>query len=145
MVFQVKPFGTQDKWANIIQGTDAGSQGHHGERTPYIALVEKTTQLRVCASFNGDPNFCYDHDKPLDISKFSTITVEQRQLLDPKSDQYLMYFLKIRIHGDEIFSQVNNDPRIFYNVKYYASCPWKEVAKAYIQHFRVLTFKHMDS
>ena len=72
------------------------------------------------------------------MNKESFIAVLQIQT-NENSPQYTY---EIFINGVKVLSVFNDKPEKFENVKYYASDPWYQSAKATITDFKVNVYKH---
>ena len=88
----------------------------------------------VCSAISGNVNLCLYSKKALPIGRFTKVIVEQRKQSDGK-----IHFV-VNIGGVEEFNVVNTRPQIFHDVRYTASDPWHNAAKAQIRNFQ-LTIK----
>ena len=88
----------------------------------------------MCSAISGNVNLCLYSKKALPIGRFTKVIVEQRKQSDGK-----IHFV-VNIGGVEEFNVVNTRPQIFHDVRYTASDPWHNAAKAQIRNFQ-LTIK----
>ena len=134
--FKINPSAIHGGWSNIIHATIGRDLGRHGDRTPGIWFLPGTTRMHICSTVNGNLNYCYN-TAALPLNKQSTVTVKQVQL--PKNHQY---YYQIYIDGKKVHEILNESPQIFKNVKYYASDPWYNPAKAFFADFKLITYGH---
>ena len=125
--FEIKPLRRSTKPTNIFHATTGGNKKNHGERTPAIFFTKLSTRLFVCSSINDNPNLCKISPR-LPLGKWTKIVVQQTQKED------LKYYYEIFINDKKKISIVNKKPRIFKNVKYYASDPFYQAANAMIRN-----------
>ena len=71
------------------------------------------------------------------MHKYSTVIVQQLQ-----AGHNHQYYFQIYINNKRVRYIINEKPRVFKNVKYYASDPWHAAAKATIKHFHLAMYKH---
>ena len=71
------------------------------------------------------------------MHKASTIIVQQVQ-----SPETYLYFYQVFVNGKQVVNILNDRPQIFNDVKYYASDPWHNPAKATITNFKLVTYEH---
>ena len=136
--FEINPFGTVNDQSNILHGS-VGDDGEGDDvRIPAGFFQPGKTKLRVCSSINGIPNHCFEDDKDLPLHKQSVIVVEQRQ-----SKENHQYYIKIFVNGEQIENFLNEQPKVYTNVKYFASSPWEAPAKAAFHDFELKTYEHI--
>ena len=133
--FNINPFGIVHGWSSILHATIGKNNGRYGDRTPGIWFHGGSTKLHICSAINGNRNLCYN-SKPLPRNRFSTILIQQIQKANHQ------YFFQIYINGRKVFDVLNKRPQVFANVKYYASDPWFNAARAIITKFRVINLGH---
>ena len=132
--FLITPFEISEEWPNIVHATIGRNGAAYGDRTPAVWFYAKSTKLYICSAVNGNRNYCYT-SSPLPLHKQSNIQIQQLQLGH-------QYYFQIIINGHIVLNVLNKQPRVFKNVKYYASSPWYAPAKATIRRFRLFMFKH---
>ena len=135
--FKIRPTEVVSGWSNIMHATTGGNIAQYGDRTPGIWFHSQTTKLHICSAVNGNKNYCFNSE-PLPLNKESFIAVLQIQT-NENSPQYTY---EIFINGVKVLSVFNDKPEKFENVKYYASDPWYQSAKATITDFKVNVYKH---
>ena len=134
--FEIKPLGVNKKeYTNIIHATIGGDYGEHGDRTPKIFFPRRSTKLQFVTSIDDNPNRIFSSDGQLPLNQYSKVVVQQIQ----KGQQY---YFEIFVNGKEEVSILNNKPRVFKNVKYYASSPFHTAANALIKEVTVEVYKH---
>ena len=138
VIIQVKPFGKVSGWSNILHATVGGNIKNYGDRIPGIWFHSKSTKLHICSAVNRNLNYCYNAPQQLHPYRFTTIVIQQVQ----KKNYGNNYFYQIIIDGKKVVDVINNNPRIFKNVKYFVSDPWYNAAKVEVRNFRIVTLKH---
>ena len=134
--FKLNPLGVEKGWSSVLHATIGKNHGRHGDRTPGVWFLSGTTRMHICSTVNGNANYCYNTAVlPLNIQ--STVSVQQIQ--SPKNHQY---YFQIYINGKKVHEILNESPQIFNNVKYYASNPWYNPAKAVLTDFKMVTYEH---
>ena len=136
---QINPFGTIDGWGSILHATIGKDSQNYGDRTPGIWFHSKSTKLHICSAVNGNRNYCYN-SAPLPLHKHSAVIIQQIQL-----GHNHQYYYQIIINGKLVLNVMNEQARVFKNVKYYASDPWYTPAKATIRSFSLAMFKHQGN
>ena len=131
--FDIKPTGVTRRWSNILHATVGDNYGGYGDRIPGIWFNSKSTELRVCASLNENPNQCFPTSTPLPLNKYSTIVVQQTQ----NAGNRKFYNFEVFVNGKLEIYLLNKKPRIFNNVKYYLSDPWYESAKGSVKNYKL--------
>ena len=135
--FEIKPTGISKDHSNIFHATTGARRtGVHGARTPAMYFVRKSTKILICTSINDDNNFCRKINNALPLNKYSKVSVKQIQ----SQDDFKFYF-QVFVNNISMLNEVNDNPQIFNNVKYYLSNPWKPEAKAFVKNFVVETYK----
>ena len=134
--FKIYPSGTVKGWANILYATIFGRRRKYGSRIPAIWFRSRTTKLYICSAVNRNKDYCYT-STPIPLHKTSSITVQQIQ-----SKKNYQYYYQIFINGKRVVNILNKNAQVFKNVKYYASNPWHNPARATINHFNLAVFKH---
>ena len=134
--FTIKPFGTVNGWSNILHATIGKDNDKYGDNTPTIWFHSKSTKLQICSAVNGFKSYTV-HTLAIPLYKNSLIQIHQVQ-----SETNHLYYYQIFINGKKVHDVLNKDPRVFKNVKYYASDPWYKPAHAIISNFTLATFKH---
>ena len=134
--FKLFPFAIVGGFSSVLHATIGNDVGRHGDRIPGIwSYPDK--RLYICSSVNGNANLCIFTKTALPLFNHSTVVVQQIQ--SPGNDQY---YYQVDINGNRIYDTLNQQPMIFNNVKYYASDPWYNPAKAILTEFDLVTYKH---
>ena len=133
--FAIKPTGVVKGWSNIMHATLGKNSKRYGDRTPGVWFISGTTKLHICSAVSGNRNRCYN-SAPLPKKKFSRILIRQIQKRNFK------YYYQIFINGKKKFDVLNTKPKVFKNVKYYASDPWYKAAKAQLRNMKLRMFRH---
>ena len=136
---QINPFGTISGWGSILHATTGKDNHAYGDRTPGIWFHSKTTKLLICSAVNGNKNYCFT-SAPIPLHKHTAVIVQQIQ-----SGGNHQYYYQIFINGKRVLNVMNEQARVFKNVKYYASDPWYTPAKATIRSFNLAMFKHQGN
>ena len=136
--FEIKPLGIIKRWSNIIHATIGGNFGKHGDRIPGIWFQRSSTKFIVCSALNENSNYCRRINSPLPLNQYSKVIVQQVQSLPD-----YQYYYQVYINGKKVLNVVNKNPKVFNNVKYYASDPWYTPGNALIRKFSLVTYKHI--
>ena len=135
--FQIKPLRTVKGWSSILHATIGKNNGRFGDRTPGIWFHGGSTKLHICSAINGNPNRCYN-SKPLPRNKFSTILIQQVRVRKRYGQKYMIRIhFQVFINNKKVVDVVNQKPKIFRNVRYYAGDPWFQPAFAILRNFRL--------
>ncbi|XP_065640122.1 uncharacterized protein LOC100209097 isoform X1 [Hydra vulgaris] len=114
-------------WHSVIHFTT----GSDSDRVPGIWFHKDSNGgLHIAAAINGNTNR-YFNTKPIGINVWSNIEISQT-LKDA------VYVYTIKINGEMIFSEINNQAQYFDNVKVYASDPWYEVQDGSIKNLYII-------
>ena len=130
--FKPTSYGTKG-WASSLHLTIGGDAGKHGDRTPAIFFRHKS--MYVAVSKDTYYNHLYntvDNDRPL-LNEWTTIIVYQEQTNDGR------YMIKLVVGCREIISFENKKPRIFSDVKVYASNPFTDAQPGIIRDIAIET------
>ena len=126
---EIKPSSKVKGHTSIFRGTIGGNYKQHGDRIPAIFFKTSSNKLIICSSINDNANYCDPKDLPgIPLNEWTKIVVQQIQKDDIK------YHYEIFINGTNEHSIVNEKPRSFKNVKYYASDPIRKPADAMIKN-----------
>ena len=125
---EIKPLSEVKLHTSIFRGTIGGNYKEHGDRIPAIFFKRSSNNLIICSSINDNANYVTNIPIELPVNKWTKIVVQQIQ----KDD--LKYHYEIFINGKKNLSIVNKKPRIFKNVKYFASDPFYQAANAVIRN-----------
>ena len=120
-------------YCNLVHLTKHSFSGQHGDRTPLISVYKPTQRLHIASSVNGHTSH---QQNPLVLSIDQTYKIEVHQRY--VSNGEYRYFIKI--DGQEVYSVINTDARQFYNIKVYASGPFRDACPAYIKNFKFTNF-----
>ena len=122
-----------DDYCNLVHLTKQNHGGQYGDRTPLISVKKPTRKLHIASSISGSTNHLWEN-LALNINETYKIEVRQRYI----SNGNYRYFIKI--DGQEGYSVVNTDARQFYNIKVYASGPFRDACPAYIKDLELTNF-----
>ena len=136
LFLQINPFGTISGLSNILHATIGKDNQAYGDRTPGIWFHSQSTKLYICSAVNGNKDYCYT-SSALPLHKHSLVIVQQIQ-----SGKNHQYYYQIIINGKTVVNVLNEQARVFKDVKYYASDPWYTPAKATIRGFHLVMLKH---
>ncbi|XP_065656161.1 uncharacterized protein LOC100212432 isoform X5 [Hydra vulgaris] len=115
--FDVKPNSFSKGWHNVIHFTVGSDVDKYGDRVPGVWFHNNGDgSLHIAAPINGDINRYFD-TAPLPLNNWSHIEISQQL-------ENNIYIYKIQLNGENVFSEVNTQPKSFDNVKVYASDPW---------------------
>ncbi|XP_065671442.1 uncharacterized protein LOC100209097 isoform X2 [Hydra vulgaris] len=125
--FDVNPNKFVAGWHSVIHFTTGSDIAKYGDRVPGIWFHEDGNGgLHIAAAINGITNR-YFNTKPIKINVWSNIEISQTL-------KGAVYVYTIRINGEMVFSEINNQAQYFDNVKVYASDPWYEVQDGSIRN-----------
>ena len=114
-------------WANVLHLTIGGySTSVYGDRIPCVYFNQK---FEISFALNGN---AYLHTTILSIAVNQWYSVEIGQSAEGNAYRYY-----IKVDGKEEYSIINNDARIFQNVKVYASDPWYAPQSGYIKNLYI--------
>ena len=128
VAIEIKPLSKIKAHTSVFRGTIGGNYKDHGDRIPAILFKRSSNKLIFCSSINDNANYVTRIPIELPVNKWSKIVVQQIQ----KND--LKYHYEIFINGKKKLSIVNEKPRSFNNVKYFASDPFYKPADAMIKN-----------
>ena len=134
--FEVNPVGEIGGYSSIIHATINGDIGSPGRRTPAVWFISNTRKMHIASDVGGNSNYYYNTKVDLPRNRFSTVVIQQIQQHD------LSYHYQIIINGRIVHSVYNSQPKIFHNVKYYASDPWYNPARAMIRNVNLEQYNH---
>ena len=135
--FNIVPFSNVKWMGNILHATVGGDVGRFGDRVPGVWFIGGTTILNICSAINESANACYARFNHLPTNKRSTSVIQQIQ-----SATNHLYYFEIYINGVIVYRVMNELPKVFNNVTYYASDPWYAPANAFLSGFKLVTYKH---
>ena len=135
--FEIYPVATVIGWSNVMHATIGGDFGKHGDRTPGIWFDSRSTKLMVATTINDNPNAIHATNTKLSLNKYSTIVVQQTQ--NQQNPKY--YDFQVFVNGKREINVINKKPQVFHDVKYYASDPWYEPAKANVKNYKLEKFE----
>ena len=122
-----------DEYCNLVHLTKQNHHGEHGDRTPLVSIYIPTRILHIASSINNDHS---DDQNLLILNIDQTYKIEIHQRYVSNGDY--RYFIKI--DGVEVYSVLNTDARQFYNIKVYASGPFRDACPAYIKDLEFTNF-----
>ena len=134
--FKITPRGYVKEWSSVLHATIGGDTKVDGDCTPAIWFRPNSLKPLICSSVNGNRYYCYTL-AAIPLNKETTIRVQQVQ-----SPENHLYYYEIFINDKRIHNDLNKNPRVFHNVKYYASDPWYPPAFATIKDFKLETYEH---
>lgn len=134
--FTINPFGTLAGLSNILHATIGKNNEKYGDMTPAVWFHSKSTKLHIVSAVNGFKGYTFN-SRQIPLHKNSSIQIHQVQ-----SKTNHQYYYQIFINGKKVHDVLNKDPRVFKDVKYYASDPWYNPAHATISNFKLAIFKH---
>ena len=118
----IKPFSdTHTSYVNVLHATIDKDTQNYGERTPAIFLAPLSSKVQVCVPLNGALYCTFSNSLPLN---------QQSEIIVQQTLQSGQYKLEVKVRGVTISQKVNNDARVFNNVKVYTSNPWIAAANA---------------
>ncbi|XP_065682610.1 uncharacterized protein LOC100204447 isoform X2 [Hydra vulgaris] len=127
--FDLYPMAFEIGLHNIIQFTYEANILKSENKILGIWLDENGKgKIKIAAIISRELSFYY---YPIKLNMWSNIEVSQ-------SFNSLVYIYKIRINGDVVFSMINNQARVFFNVRIYASNPWDKVQNGSIKNFFII-------
>ena len=118
-------------WHNILHFTTGDNVHSPGSRIPGVWMHqslgdEKAKPLLICSDVNGDSDYCWT-SKPIPVNTF--IQIQIRQIRKGTG-----YIYQILIDGEVLHEVINRQPRVFRDVKLYASDPWHAAQKGEIDN-----------
>ncbi|XP_047137853.1 uncharacterized protein LOC100198704 isoform X2 [Hydra vulgaris] len=129
--FDVKPNSFSAGYKNIIHFTIGSDVTRYGDRVPGVwSHHSGNGGLHIAAAINGNVNRYFD-TAPIALKQWTN--VEIRQHLEGNA-----YIYTIKLNGEIVFTEKNNDARSFEDVKVYASDPWYPVQDGFIKNFYIL-------
>ena len=129
--FDVKPNSFAAEWRNVIHFTIGSDIGTYGDRIPGVWFHQNGNGgLHIAAPINGNVNRYFD-TKPLALKQWTNVKISQRF-------EENVYIYSIKINGEIVFTEKNQQARSFENVKVYASDPWYPVQDGSIKNLFVL-------
>ena len=134
--FRIIPTDIVQDWSNILHATIGGNTERDGDCTPAIWFKGNSLKPFICSSINGNKYSCSTFPD-LPLYKLTTIQVQQIQ---STSDQ--LYYFEIYIDKNRVHRLINKNPKIFSEIKYYASDSFSQPAQAKFGNFRLTTYKH---
>ena len=115
--FDVKPNSVATEWRSVVHFTIGSDIQNQGDRVPGVWFhVSGNGGLHIAAPINGDVNRYFD-TKPLALKQWTNVEISQRL-------EGNVYIYRIKINGEVVFTEKNEQPKSFENVKVYASDPW---------------------
>ena len=121
--------GLDSGWTNIFHAmTGGGTCCKIGKRIPAIFVYDQSTRIHVCTSINDNGNHYFD--KTIPMGEFTNFVIRQALRHDGK------YHFSLFINGKLINSVINDKPRVFNDVKVYASNRFYKASNAIIRNFK---------
>ncbi|XP_047143901.1 uncharacterized protein LOC124817645 [Hydra vulgaris] len=117
--FDLKPKSYPFGIYSVLHFTIGGNLNEIGDRTPAFLFRSNGTKnylFCIAAPINGDIS-TQIYIKPPPLNAWTKVVVSQRRV-------YSKYVFKIYLNGTNVFSERNNEPQKFNNVKVFASNPW---------------------
>ena len=101
----------------------------YGYRTPAVFVSHIYKKFQIANAVNGNKNDYFD--APVQLNQKYHVEIHQRYI--SQGDYHYLG----KVDGVEIYSKINNDTRMFYNVKIYASDPWYETVISQISSSQI--------
>ena len=128
VAFDVKPYSFTAEWRSVVHFTIGSNIGNYGDRVPGVWFhISGNGGLHIAAPINGDSNRYFD-TKPLALNEWTNVEISQRL-------EGNVYMYRIRINGEVVFTEKNEQPKSFENVQVYASDPWYSVQDGSLKDF----------
>ena len=129
--FDVKPNSFAPEWRSVVHFTIGSNIGNYGDRIPGVWFhLSGNGGLHIAAPINGDVNRYFD-TKPLALKQWTNVEISQRL-------EGSIYIYAIKLNGEAVFTEKNEQPRSFENVNVYASDPWYPVQDGSIKNLFVI-------
>ena len=130
--FDVKLTDTVPGWTNILRVFNVEqNSGKIGTRIPAVFVHSRTTKLHICNAINGNGNNCFN-SKPLPKNQYTTVVIQQTLKYNDR------YRYSIEIGGEEVYTVTSINPRVYQNVKLFASDNYYNPAKGSIKNIKWL-------
>ena len=126
ILFKITVFGIRTDYTNVFHFNISDNYGTFGDRTPALYLKNDFFHFRFSA--NNKLNTAYN-------KKFVLNTEYKIKIAQLQACRTCPYKIIITINNEEVYSLINNDPRLYKNVKCYFSNPWSRVSPAIISDF----------
>ena len=137
IVFEIMATSLPTSINNILHFTEGENGYSYGTRIPLVGFSRiMVGHLYFKLAVNGVTGYGYPVESTQAYKKGEWIHVEISQIEEP-----LGYNLTITINGRQEHTIMNNQTQTFYNVKCYASDPWKEAVQGFIRKLYV-SFKY---
>ena len=111
--FDINPNHFYPKWSSILHFTINGDVGKIGYRVPGVFIIRN--KLSVCASVNGNSNYCVS--QPIPVNKWTKVKIVQSKVGS-------VYWYSLYFDGKKVHSVQNKGAMVFKNVRVYATDPW---------------------
>ncbi|XP_047137929.1 uncharacterized protein LOC100211098 isoform X1 [Hydra vulgaris] len=129
--FDINPNKFVAGWHSVVHFTIGSNVANYGDRVPGIWFHEDAKGgLHIAAPINGNANR-YFNTKPIGKNVWSNIEISQVLKI-------AVYVYTIKINGETVFSEINNQAQFFNNVKVYASDPWYDVQDGSIKNLYII-------
>ena len=125
--------GGGNEYCNLVHLTKQNHHGEHGDRIPLVSIYKPTRILHTASSINNDHSHVQNL-LALTVNQTYKIEIHQRYV----SNGDYRYF--IILDGQEVYSVVNTDAKQFYNIKVYASGPFRDACPAYVKDLKFTNF-----
>ena len=118
-------------WHNILHFTTGDDIGSPGSRIPAVWMHmskgdEKEKPILISSDVSGNSNYCWT-SKSIPVN--AIIQIQIRQIREGST-----YIYQILIDGEVHHEVINRQPRVFRDVKLYASDPWHAAQKGEIDN-----------
>ena len=120
--FQVYPTVFHRGWHNVLHFTTGRNGVAYGSRIP--AMFFNNNRFWICSDISGNRNCCYA-SPTVKVKKWIKVRVSQS-----KEGKY--YYYKVEINGKQVKKVRNSKPRVFKNVKVFASDKWYAPQQGYL-------------
>ena len=115
--FSIKPNSFSKGWHNVLHFTIGSDVTNYGDRVPGVWFHHiGDGSLYIAAPINGNHDRVYT-TKPVPVKEWSHVEISQ-QLMNG------IYVYTIKLNGQKVFSEQNNQPQNFKDVEVYTSDPW---------------------
>ncbi|XP_065679570.1 uncharacterized protein LOC101235088 isoform X2 [Hydra vulgaris] len=129
--FDVYPNKFVAGWHSVIHFSIGSDLGHYGDRVPGIWFhADGRGGLYISAPINGNVDRVFTTN-PVGLNQWSNVEISQ--IL-----RNSVYVYTIRLNGEVVFSENNNQVQSFDNVKVYASDPWYDAQDGSIRNLFVV-------
>ncbi|XP_065677642.1 uncharacterized protein LOC105843460 isoform X3 [Hydra vulgaris] len=127
--FMLKPMSNRGLMCNIIHLTINSNGNYYGDRIPGV-WFDPNSRLYISFAVNGDIDYAFI-TQPLSLNAWSSLLISQTELDG-------IYTYTVYLNDQIIRNDINYQPRIFKDVKVYASDPWSDVFDGYIKNLKIV-------